>query len=53
LERLNILEAKFIDISDKYLKAKEELGQVKSGNKYREMYLQMREINKDLKSTFA
>ncbi len=39
LERLNDLEIKFVDISEQYVKAKEELGQMKSGNKYREMYL--------------
>lgn len=52
LDRLNDLEVKFVDISQQYVKAKEEIGQLKQGNKYREMYMQMREINKELKSTF-
>jgi len=65
LERLNELESKFLQISEQYVKTKEELVRMKKAESmvqansqnplnrdYKEKYLDMREINKDLKRHF-
>ena len=64
LARLNELEQKFAEVSGQYINAKEELAatrvteinlqeQLESANKarqnFKEQYLEMREVNKDLK----
>ena len=68
LTRLNELEQKFSEVSEQYIKAKEELAnlrvteinlneQLSSANKgrqnFKEQYLEMREVNKDLKLHFS
>lgn len=65
MERLNELESKFLQISEQYVKTKEELVRMKKAESmmqatsqnplnrdYKEKYLDMREINKDLKRHF-
>lgn len=67
LTRLNDLELKFSEVSEQYIRAKEELQecrvsqfnlqeeleQVKQGRQnFKEQYLEMREVNKDLKIHF-
>ena len=68
LTRLNELEQKFSEVSEQYIKAKEELAnlrvteinlneQLSSANQgrqnFKEQYLEMREVNKDLKLHFS
>ena len=68
LTRLNELEQKFSEVSEQFIQAKEELAalrvkeinlneQLTSANQgrqnFKEQYLEMREVNKDLKLHFS
>ena len=64
MTRLDELENKFSEVTDQYIKAKEELAQLRvteinlneqleqsnqGRQNFKEQYLEMREVNKDLK----
>ena len=68
LTRLDELENKFSEVTDQYIKAKEELAQLRvteinlneqleqsnqGRQNFKEQYLEMREVNKDLKLHFS
>ena len=68
MTRLDELENKFSEVTDQYIKAKEELAQLRvteinlneqleqsnqGRQNFKEQYLEMREVNKDLKLHFS